>query len=85
MGEQLRNLGEGQFARATAVGAKASLGDWKVSPELLSGSLAAAAAELALELPKNLPPMYVNGVEKTGRIPELDAGSLEVRLMSASL
>lgn len=79
MGEQLRNLGKAQFARAAAVGAKASFGDWKVAPELLSGSLAAAAAELAMELPKNLPPMFVNGADKTGAIPLLEANSLEVR------
>ena len=79
MGNQLRKLGEAQFARASAVGAKASFGDWKIAPELLSGSLAAAAAELVLELPKNLPPMYIDGVEKSGAVPLLDANSLEAR------
>lgn len=81
MGEQLRNLGEAQFARATAVGAQPSFGDWRVAPELLSGSLAAAAAELSLELPtsqKAMPPMYTNATEKTGPIAPLNGNSLEV-------
>ncbi len=81
MGDQLRNLGEVQFSRATAVGAKPSFGDWKVAPELLSGSLAAAAAELALELPtsQSTPPMFTNGLDKTGAIAPLNGNSLEVK------
>lgn len=79
MGDQLRNLGEAQFSRATAVGAKPSFGDWKVAPELLSGSLAAAAAELVLELPtsQSTPPMFTNA-DQTGAIAPLNGNSLEV-------
>ena len=78
MGDQLRNLGEAQFSRATAVGAKPSFGDWKVAPELLSGSLAAAAAELAMELPtsQSTPPMYTKA-DQTGAVVPLNGNSLE--------
>lgn len=82
MGEQLLQYGEARFSRALAVGAKPSFGDWKVAPELLSGSLAAAAAELTLELPstRSLPRMFTNGSEKTGLVPPLEGNSLEVKL-----
>ena len=81
MGEQLLNVSGTQFARASAVGAQPSSGDWKVAPELLSGpSLAAATAEVALEL-------FVSGQSsaismKLGltatELAKLDASSLEV-------
>ena len=85
MGDQLRNLGEAQFTRATAVGAKPSFGDWKVAPELLSGSLAAAAAELAMELPtsQSTPPMFTNS-DQTGAIAPLNVNSLEASFFIAS-
>ena len=51
MGEQLLSAGQSRFTKAQAVGANPTLGDWKVSPEVQTGSLAAGVAEIALELP----------------------------------
>jgi len=80
MGEQLLNVSGTQFARASAVGAQPSSGDWKVAPELLSGSLAAAAAGVALELfvsGKTSPPSMILEPTST-ELTKLDASSLEV-------
>jgi hypothetical protein len=80
MGEQLLNVSGTQFARASAVGAQPNSGDWKVAPELLSGSLVAAAAEVALELfvaAKTRPLSMILEPTST-ELTQLDASALEV-------
>ena len=83
MGDQLLSLSEASFKRVVAVGAAALPGDWRVTPELFSGSLAAAAAEVALQLApsQSVPSMHASlgGESATPVVVQpLDANALEV-------
>ena len=83
MGDQLLSLSEASFKRVVAVGAQALPGDWRVTPELFSGSLAAAAAEVALQLApsQSVPSMHASlgGDSASPAIVQpLDANALEV-------
>ena len=83
MGEQLLSTGQARFTKAAAVGAQATLGDWKVSPEVQTGSLAAGVAEIALELPttSSTPTVEVKhrALESTTPLLLLESNKLEVQ------
>ena len=87
MGEQLLSNGQARFTKAAAVGAQATLGDWKVSPEVQTGSLAAGVAEIALELPTSSAAVLVQVPDRqtdtTVTVPFLDEDKLEVFCLSA--
>ena len=87
MGEQLLSNGQARFTKAAAVGAQATLGDWKVSPEVQTGSLAAGVAEIALELPTSSAAVLVQVPDRqtdtTVTVPFLDEDKLEVVCLSS--
>ena len=87
MGEQLLSNGQARFTKAAAVGAQATLGDWKVSPEVQTGSLAAGVAEIALELPTSGAAVLVQAPDRqtdtTVNVPFLEEDKLEVVCLSA--
>ena len=84
MGEQLLATGEVRFKRASAVGARPMTSDWRLAPELMTGPLAAAAAEVGLQLaaPGSTPAMACQTPTPTDAgtpVPKMNVSALEVK------
>lgn len=81
-GEQLLASTEAAFSRFSVVGAHSLQGEWRVTPELSNGSLAAATADVCLYLPREHDaPMMRSRAYNSNEvftIPPLGDGVLEV-------